>query len=962
MEKKAKTEPNQIRQFAQQENKKVDVSLQQEEAKSRDDIKNQRKQQLNATKQKQQGTKSAIEKKREEVANKINDIYKRASEKVTKKLADLETQSMKRFDDGNAAATKEFDTNVKQQMDAFKDRRYSGFWGWAKRAKDWLLGMDDLPEVKAIFDNNRAAFVTAMDKLTASITEDNKKAIQECKDELTKARAEIKAFVDKLGPELKDVGLKAQEEMNGKLEALDQTVAKQEEELANKLKDKQQAAIKAIDEKIEKMKEEMSGALSKLGALLLLAAKKFFTWALEKFGFSLAEIESIINKGAAVLKAIFTQPIQFVKNLVNAAITGFKNFGKNFLKHLKDALFEWLTGSLEGLVLPAVWDFKGIIGIALQMVGITYQNMRRHLVVELGENVVVGLEKTFDLIKTLITEGPMAAWSQLKEMAGEMRDAFVEAVKDFIKTKIIEQAIQWIISIFVPGAGIIKAIVGIYDTIVFFIQKAKQIMQMLGNFLSSIGAIAAGNIGAAADAMENGLARGLSLVINFLAQLLHLNGITAKIREALNKIRAKVDGVMSKVAKWIATQARKILAPVTARVDQARAWGQQKIEQGKDWAKQRLERFAEWLGLKKKFKAADGHDHQIFFQMQGEKPVLMLASITDTALNRIDIALGKAKKPAEKEKLKDARKEVVKLNAKIEALMPPTAATTTSQQAAIDVHLNKIRDELIKCKIDEAQVPLTNVTYQKTGTKSSKVIAKPLTKFPGNTQGEPSTGGGGGPKPTGWLLAQKENKYIAQDWRRVHLVSHILHGPFVAWNVVPGRTKLNKDLEKFEHDTNDLLQKDEIVSYTVKVTYHGSGDILDAGGKKLGKKADYPSSILIVRETGKMTDGKISYTADPDGTKSFDKGTDPASLIIDKDLAYKNLRQFLKDRVDEVMVATKKDALKAHKVWTKPKWRKEVDDRINLYSNVKDAVTDEIITEEEGSELRAAIREYYESL
>ena len=107
------------------------------------------------------------------------------------------------------------------------------------------------------------------------------------------------------------------------------------------------------------MKEAMAGALAKLGKLLLWAAKKFFTWALEKFGFSLATIDNIINKGAAVLKAIFTKPIQFVKNLMNAAITGFKNFGKNFLKHLKDALFEWLTGSLQGIVLPQTWDFKG---------------------------------------------------------------------------------------------------------------------------------------------------------------------------------------------------------------------------------------------------------------------------------------------------------------------------------------------------------------------------------------------------------------------------------------------------------------------------------------------------------------------------------------------------------------------------------------------------------------------------
>ncbi len=103
----------------------------------------------------------------------------------------------------------------------------------------------------------------------------------------------------------------------------------------------------------------------------------------------------------------------------------------------------------------------------------------------------------------------MAAWEKIKEMGEEIKQAFIEGVKDFIKIKIIQKAIETVISLFVPGAGIVRAIIGIYDTVVFFIQKAKQIMEMIGNFLSSIGDIAAGNIGAAADALEKGLARGL---------------------------------------------------------------------------------------------------------------------------------------------------------------------------------------------------------------------------------------------------------------------------------------------------------------------------------------------------------------------------------------------------------------------------------------------------------------------
>jgi len=627
MEKTAKSEPLAVQKFAQQETKKVEKDLRQEEKKQRNELKVKRKASLGATLKQQKGTKTAIEKQRDEVANKINGIYRSAQDKVKKKLNDLEKNSMKRFDEGNNKATKKFEDNVKREINAYKKKRYSGWFGWTKKAKDWILGMDKLPKVKAIFESNRTTFVNTINKLVENITTDNKRVVQECKDELANARVEIKEFVDKLGPALKDIGKKAAEEMNNKLDDLDQFVAKKEQELQYKLKDKQQAAIKAIDEKIEKMKEAMSGALAKLGKLLLKAAKKFFSWALQKFGYSLEKIDGIINKGAAVLKAIFTKPIKFVKNLVSAAGTGFKNFGKNFLKHLKNAVFAWLTGSLVGIILPERWDLKGIMSVVFQMLGITYQNIRSHIVKLIPEPVVKTMETTFTLVKNLITKGPMAVWEQLKGMAESIKNTFVNAIKDWIKWKVVEEAIKTILSMLIPGAGIVRAIVGIYDTIVFFIQKAKDIMQMLGNFLGSIAQIAAGNISSAAEALENGLARGLKLVIEFLAKFLHLSGITQKIRDVIQKIRGKVDNVIAKVAKWIVAKAKKVYGKVIGGV-----------KKGKEAVKAGVAKVMGWLGLRKRF-TSKHESHELYFVGKGAAARLVVASSDETKLEKL-LAIG----------------------------------------------------------------------------------------------------------------------------------------------------------------------------------------------------------------------------------------------------------------------------------------------------------------------------------
>lgn len=831
LSKAAIEQPRAVQAFARQQTDKVDKDLRAEEKHGRDAMVAKRRHGLGATGQKQKAAKSALEKKRDEVAAKINGIYKTAQDKVKKALADLEVQSMKRFDEGNTRASKAFEDDVKSELELYKDDRYSGVFGWARKAKDWLLGMDDLPGVKAIFDRNRARFVDRIGALVADISADNKRVVQDCKDELARARKEIQDYVAKLGPDLKDIGKKTAGEVSRQLDELDGFVRKKEAELQQKLADKQQAAIKAIDEKIEKMKDAMSGALSKLGKLLLWAAKKFFTWALGKFGYSLGDIEAIISRGAAVLKAIFTKPIAFVKNLMNAAILGFQNFGKNFLKHLQDSLFEWLTGSLEGLVLPSTWDFQGVIGVALQMIGISYQNVRKHLVNEVGETAVGALEKSFTLVKTLVTDGPMAAWEQLKDMAAEMRDAFVDAVKDFIKGKIIEQAIQWVVSLFLPAAGIIKAVIGIYDTVVFFIQKAKQIASMVSDFLGSIGEIASGNIGAAATAMENGLARGLTLVINFLAQLLHLNGITAKIRDAIQKIRGKVDTVLAKVAKWIAGKAKAIVGKLQSGVKSVVDWWKMK------------------LGIE-----VDGKKITLTTEGTEDQPELLIqASPKRKWSSYLNSLPATAKAMPEFDTAKRLAK-ALETKSKITA---PDDAKYAAERETRRKALNDL-GECIKKLNGTSPIPLSVFNWdpvdgEEGGTSATAAVLS----------AKHGPGSGPGDNPPIWRALGDLKKGVRADWYvQGHLLNDNLGGPGKRFNLTP-LTKAANNLHKATVENpikTEVHDKHKVIFYSVKVKDPWGGSLRFKYLDKLESDAPAETSakgreIKAIKALRKLTRG-----------------------------------------------------------------------------------------------------------
>jgi hypothetical protein len=786
LEKAAKTEPLAVQQFAQNAASQVDRDLRRDEKTERDALAARRRHGLNETGHQQEHAKTALEKKRDDVAAHINCIYQTAQDSVTKKLNDLEKKSMQRFDDGNARAAKVFEDDVHSELDAFKKDRYSGWFGWTYRAHDWLISIDDLPDVKAIFEDNKDVFVRTIKKLVELISADNKRVVQECKDELTQARADIKKCVDKLGPKLKGIAEQTAGEVNGKLDALDDTIRKKEEELQQKLADKQQAAIKAIDEKVEKMKEDMAGAFARLGRLAVKAAKKFFVWALEKFGYSLSDIESIIDKGIAVLKEIFTHPIQFVKHLIAAAKQGFFNFRDHFVDHLKDAIFDWLTGSLEGITLPTSWDLKGIASVALQLIGVSWSHIRAKLVARIPEPVVASLETGFDLVDRL-RHDPMAAWEKLQEMGEDIKQAFIEGVTNFIEVKIVWKAIETIVEFFVPGAGIVRAIIGIYDTIVFFIQKAKQILEMVGNFLGSIAEIAAGNIDAAADALEKGLARALLLAVNFLARFLHLDGITAKIRAAIEKLHDKVDGALERVADWVVDKA-KIVGKLAVRAGAAVvAWWKDKVG----------------------FTNKDGESHSLQFAGEDASARLTIASLHPRPVEDF-LRDYPDKNSAEYETAEKVFKKECKQKYRI--IFTPQKRTEDERERRAGVHqaLLAISEAFAKLsgnppkagdyprvterKYNPGVPPKCNTIEHLMGDAS--IDSKP--------KDGPNTG------TAGWQAVWNANltkqKRGVDKWVQMHVISDALGGPADPKNLISAPNSVNSGFRPFEHAVANLAK------------------------------------------------------------------------------------------------------------------------------------------------------------
>ncbi len=267
-----------------------------------------------------------------------------------------------------------------------------------------------------------------------------------------------------------------------------------------------------------------------------------------------------LRKAAGAFNTIIANPVRFVQTLVRAAVQGFKQFASRFLTHLQASLIGWLTGALggAGLYLPKSLAPMELVKFVLSVLGLTWANIRGKLVAATSETVVAALETGFDIVRTLVTEGPAAAWQKIVETLTNLKQMAIDAIMDFVKSKVVEAAVTKLLSLLSPAGALIQAIIATYNTIMFFVERIRQIAQVAAAFIDGIAAIASGNIAPAADRVEQTMAGLLTLVISFLARIAGLGKVGDAVTGLIAKIRAPIDKALDKVVAWIVAQARRL--------------------------------------------------------------------------------------------------------------------------------------------------------------------------------------------------------------------------------------------------------------------------------------------------------------------------------------------------------------------------------------------------------------------
>lgn len=563
----------------------------------------------------------------------IGEHVKSEEGKARDKLTEGEKEAQKKKDDGEKEAAEK-----KKKLE--KDQEDDGWWSSIKNAvKRAVKAITDA--IDAVFTAVRDAVKTIIEKVKNAAIDLINKARNWVVEKLNDFRDWAKSQVDKY---LKDTFPGLAKRINDGIDSVTDAaidgvnyVADKAIEGITKLAD---ALAKALDSILAKFQTALKTAVRVVGAVMqgdfAGALRAAIEGACEIAGIDPKPVFEFLDRAGKAITSILKDPVKFIKNLFGAVGDGIGNFFKNIKKHLIEGVIGWLTGALSEVNLTGPFEFspKGILSIVLQILGLTYANIKARVIkkVPAAATVFDVVEKGFELLQRFLKEGPAALWDEIKTQLSNLKETVMGAIRSWLITTVIKEGIIWLLSLTNPASAIVKAIKLVFDLVMFLVERYEQIKDFILSVYEAVAEVASGNFGKVTTAVENALSRVLPVLISLLASLIGLGGIAKQVKKVIETITKPINKAIDWVVDKIVAFAKKILGKVKA--------GAKKV---KEKAKAAVNKILNWWKAKSPFTDEQGQSHSLSYKGQKNAAALYVASTNPT---RIATFLADRKKEA----------------------------------------------------------------------------------------------------------------------------------------------------------------------------------------------------------------------------------------------------------------------------------------------------------------------------
>lgn len=453
-------------------------------------------------------------------------------------------------------------------------------------------------------------------------------------------------------------------DLNAGIDSAVSTVNKAVDDVANTLK----AGIDAVADILKKAVNAVIGvfqAAVNVGLALMESAitgnwdkvaRRLLESVLKLLGIDPADFYAFIAKIADTVDLILDDPLAFLGHLVDAVVLGFQKFSDHFLTHLKAGIVAWLTGTLGNIQMPKEFDLPGLLDVARQVLGLTWDWLREKAERLIGKENVARLEFLLSYVQTLREGGFPALWARLTQDLSGLVDMVVGGIKDYLVENITLGIIKFIATLFTPVGALVRLVFTIWKLYTFVRDQLRRIVQIVRTIVDGLANIARGIIEDAGLRVETALANLLPLAIDLIARLLDLGGVAAKAREIIAGIHDWIDQAVNKLLD-------RVLKAFTGKGEPAVAEAAP----------------AEAIGERLTVDVAEGPDHVLTIAASGTDATAMLASDALPVSRWLDNFAAKVPELEQEAEQKDATEKIGAARTKLAELDPEADALLAAQ-------------------------------------------------------------------------------------------------------------------------------------------------------------------------------------------------------------------------------------------------------------------------------------------
>jgi phage-related protein len=544
----------------------------------------------------------------------------------------------------------------------------------------------------------------------------------------------------------------------------------------------------------------LAAPVTRFVAFLYEVIKKIVEVVLIIMNFPVDLIRQIVANAMQAYEDIRRDPLAFFRNLLRAVRQGFTQFFGNIARHLVGGLTGWLFGELReaGVQPPADFSFRSVFAFIIEVLGITRKRIFDKIAEKIGPErmekirAFAGrLEGIWTFVTDVVTRGPVAIWERIQQKLSNLWDMVLEKIRSWVVVNIIREVTKKLMSMLDPSGimAVINSFIAFYRSVQTFIQRLREILQVINSFVLGVAEIARGTIAKAADFLENAMGNAMPVVISFLANQVGLGGIGRKIGQIIEAIREKVDIAI----EWL--------------IDRAISAGSALLEMGKSAAAG----IAGWWNARKVFRADTGEQHTLYFDGEEENAELMIASAPKKFIDHIN--------SIDRENLTGEQKAGLEEAKELDRAIYNRRREENGYDTVVEL-LNRLAEVSAGLLIG--------------GRPASVIGYGPLTPEGGATFADARVLAkgthvkGSAPSDAPPLWQNSNRRKTSQVFIRGHLLNHNIGGPGHAYNLTPitgngagfGNNYANKvHHDKVEKFVKDAYDDDNVVRYRIDVDY-----------------------------------------------------------------------------------------------------------------------------------------------